>query len=193
MTHPHRRPGKPATARGVVPSRAAVPARPATRSVPKGGHPRPATGRVAPPPSRTQAKNNTPLLIGGAVGAVVLLGLVGFAMSGGGEKKRTSAPAEKITAPKGVVDVSALGRDGTRMCDEGLRIIKGSEGLMSKQTLSPSEKGKLKGDLQEAKKLIMDGMAKLSEANEKSGQTYDTSQYGSAAKLARMKLGELGN
>lgn len=189
MTLPHRRPGKPATSRGAVPSR---PAKATTRSVPKAAPLRPATGRAAPPPSRTQAKNNTPVLIGGVVGGVLLLVIAGVVM-GGGEKKRTSAPAEKITAPKGVVDVSALSRDGTRMCEEGLQIIRGSEGLMSKSDLSASEKGRLKGDLLKAKGLIMDGMAKLDEANVKSGQLYDTSHYGSAAKLARMKLGELGN
>jgi hypothetical protein len=138
-------------------------------------------------------KNQTPLLIGGGVGAVVLVVILAVVLSGGsgGKKDLEASNASKKAAPK-PVDVGSLERDGMLKCEEGLRIVKSAEGLMKSNSLSPSEKSKLKDDLLRAKGLLSSGVGLLSDANFKSENKYDVTAYTEALKMARMKLGELG-
>ena len=205
-----QRPGRPTTrihkpATSVPPPKPA--GRPATGPVPRQQPaPAPATGRARSSGSSTRSvakqtssrpvpkqapKSNTTMMIAVGAGIVVVLGIAAFAMSGSPEKPET--PVKKETSkPKGV-DVGALERDGFKKCDEGLAIIKRCEPLMSNASLSPSESGRLKADLEKGTSLIKDGMAMLDEAHRKSGNTYPVTPYNEAKKAARMKLGELGN
>jgi hypothetical protein len=98
-------------------------------------------------------------------------------------------PAKAPPAPK-PVDVSGLEREGHKLCEEGLAIIRAQEPLFSKE-LTEAQKHQLKDDLKKGIDLIQKGMGMLSEANEKSGRTYDTTRYGEARKAASMKYHEL--
>src|SRR6185436_15321554 len=124
-------------------------------------------------------------------GVVVVLGIAAFAMSGGHEKPET--PVKKETSKPKVVDVAGLEREGMSKCDQGLSIIKKCEGEMNSTSLSDTQRARLKADLEKATSMIKDGMGMLDEANRKSGNTYQVTQYNEAKKVARMKLGELGN
>jgi len=164
----------PATARGGK--------SPTTRSGPPGGG-RPATRAAAP-------KSNTPMLIGIGAGVVVLLGLAFVALGGKSDNHATAAPKPASKAKP--VDVSALERDGLSKCNEGLALIqKNQSSLGSHSSLSASQKQSLMADLEKGKKLISDGMGLLTQANEKSQNTYDTKQYQEALITVRKKLMEL--
>jgi hypothetical protein len=114
-------------------------------------------------------------------------------LSGGKDAKKDleASNASKRAAPK-PVDVGGLERDGMQKCEEGLRIVRNAEGLMKSSSLSPSDKAKLKGDLERAKSLLQSGVGMLSDANFKSENKYNVTDYTEALKVARMKLGELG-
>jgi hypothetical protein len=112
-------------------------------------------------------------------------------MSGGHEKPET--PVKKETSKPKAVDVAGLEREGMSKCDQGLAIIRNLGGQMNSTSLSDSDKSRLKADLEKATGLIKDGMAMLDQANQKSGNTYPLQPYIEAKKVARMKLGELGN
>jgi hypothetical protein len=211
-----QRPGRPTTRVGPsVPAPAAKPAQPAGRStrvvrpgtgsVPKQSAPPPAPSRGRASGSSTRsvakqsssrpvpkqaAKSNTPMIIAGVAGVVVLLGIAAFAMSG--DSKKPETPAAKPASKPKVVDVAGLEREGMSKCDQGLSIIKKCESAMSSSSLGEGEKSRLKADLEQATNLLKDGMAMLDEANRKSGNTYSISPYIEAKKVARMKLGELG-
>ena len=197
---PQRPPGRGSTRLG-QPAVKAPAARPATGPVPKQA---PATGRAggkqtstrsvptaAPARSARQApaKSNQMLLIGGGVGVVLVLVLAFVLMSG---KKEDHAPPPKKEASKSkVVDVSALEKDGTNKCEEGLKLIQKNQSSLGSQSLAAGQKQSLVADLEKGKKLIADGMALLTQANEKSGKTYDTKQYQEALITVRKKLMEL--
>lgn len=152
-----------------------------TRSVPAAGRPaaRPAAG----------AKNSTTLFIGIGVGAVVLL-VIAFVVMGGKSDHHEPVAAPKASKPK-PTDVSGLERDGYSKCDEGLKLIQKNQSQLGSHELSASQKQILVADLEKGKKLIADGMGLLTQANEKSGKTYDTKQYQEALITVRKKLMEL--
>ena len=164
----------PATSRGGKQS--------TTRSVPSAGGARPAARPAA-------AKSNMPLMI--AIGVGVLVILVGaFAMMGGKSENHAPLAPEKPSKSK-PVDVSALERDGMSKCNEGLAIIQKNQATMGNHSLSPAQKQTLVADLEKGKKLLADGMGLLSQANEKSKNTYDQKQYQEALITVRKKLMEL--
>lgn len=178
--------GRPAT--GPVPKQPQPPAtgrggkQSTTRSVPAAGG-RPAARGAAP------AKNNTTLFIGIGVGAVVLL-VIAFVALGGKSDHREPTPAPKASKAK-PVDVSGMERDGLSKCNEGLALIQKNQAQLGSHDLSASQKQTLVADLEKGKKLIVDGMALLTKANEKSTNTYDVKQYQEALITVRKKLMEL--
>jgi hypothetical protein len=151
-----------------------------TRSVPTAGGGRP---RAATP------KSNNTLFIGIGVGVVLLL-VVGFVVMGGKSDNHAPAAVEKPSKPK-AVDVSGLERDGLNKCNEGLALIQKNQSLMGDHSISAGQKQSLVADLEKGKKLISDGMGLLTQANQKSNNTYDTKQYQEALITARKKLMEL--
>jgi hypothetical protein len=173
---------RPAT--GPLPKQAPATARgrsSTTRSVPTAGGGRPAARPAV-------AKNNTMLFVGIGVGAVVLLGGAFVALSG--KEKAAPPPVKESSKPK-PVDVSGLERDGMAKCNEGLTLIQKNQSQLSSHDLSAGQKQSLIADLEKGKKLIADGMALLTQANEKSKNTYDTKQYQEALITVRKKLMEL--
>lgn len=200
-----QRPGRPTTRLGqpavkAPPAKAAPASRPATGPVPRQA---PATSRggkasttrsvpttSARPTARAAApKSNMPLMIGGGVGVVVLL-VIAFVVMGG--KSENHAPPPKKEASKAkTVDVSGLERDGLQKCDEGLKLIQKNQAQMGNASLAAGQKQAMIADLEKGKKLLADGMALLSQANEKSKNTYDQKQYQEALITVRKKLMEL--
>jgi hypothetical protein len=185
-------PQKPTTRTGTgpVPKQAAPPppakarsAGSSTRSVAKQSSSRPVP-KAAP-------KSNTTMMIAIGAGVVVVLGIAAFALSGDSKKHETPAP-KAASKPKAPVDVRGLETEGMKKCDQGLAIIKKCAPQMSSTSLSPSEKTRLKADLEQGTGLIKDGMGMLDEAYRKTGNTYPVTEYNEAKKAARMKLGELG-
>jgi hypothetical protein len=136
---------------------------------------RTSTRAVAAPP-----KNNTPVIIGVTVGAVVLIGIIAFMVSGGDKKHADTAPVKKAAPDK--PDVSKLEREGMAKCNEGVRLIKTALGANDKDGL---EKGVA---------LISEGNGLLDKANTL-GNTggYDTKDINQTLYLARKKLQELRN
>jgi hypothetical protein len=153
-----------------------------TRSVPTSGGARP-TARTAP------AKSNTALFIGIGVGAVLLL-VGAYAALGGKSGNNAPTSVDKPSKPK-PVDVSGLERDGMAKCNEGLALIQKNQSQLASHDLSAGQKQSLIADLEKGKKLIADGMGLLTQANEKSKNTYDTKQYQEALITVRKKLMEL--
>jgi hypothetical protein len=185
-----RRPSRPATR---VPQPGNVHSAPTTRMPQKsaGGPPtrsmRTGGGGTRSVPSAR--KSNLPIILGAAGGGLLLIIIVAVAFSGGGgNKNAASNQKKKGPAP---VDVAALERDAEAKCSQGLALIQKSESMMTGRSLSATEKSQLAGDLQRGVNLIQEGMNKFDEANAKSGNKYDTTQYGKAYKAAKMKLGEL--
>jgi hypothetical protein len=201
-----QRPGRPSTrlnqpAVNVPPPKPA--ARPATGAVSR-QQPAPATGRARTAGSSTRsvakqsssrpvpkqaAKSNPTMMIAIGAGVVVVLGIVAFAMTGGSEKHETPAP-KAASKPK-PVDVSSLENEGLSKCNEGLAVIQKHQSLLSSGSMSDSQKTLLKADLEKSRKLIGEGMGLLTQANEKSKNTYDTKQYQEALITVRKKLMEL--
>jgi len=208
-----QRPGRPSTRlnQPAVNAPAPKPAlRPGTRVVPKqqaAPAPAPATSRTRSSGSSTRSvakqsssrpvpkqapKSNSTMMIAVGAGVVVVLGIAAFAMSSGGHEKTETIVKKEASKPK-VVDVAGLEREGMSKCDQGLSIIKKCESQMQSASLSDPERSRLKSDLEKATALLRDGMGMLDEANRKSGNTYPLQPYIEAKKVARMKLGELGN
>lgn len=172
---PMQKSGGPPTTRGKV-------AGSSTRSVQKQTSARPAPNQAA--------SSNPTVMIGIGVAAVLLLGIGAYVMMGGSsEKPPTHAP--KGSPKAAAIDVSGLERDGLSKCNEGLALVKRNEALLMNHSLSPSQKSVLVPDLEKAKKLIGDGMGLLTQANEKSGNKYDVTQYQEAFITVRKKLMEL--
>ena len=199
-----QRPGRPST-RLNQPAVNVPPSKPATRVVPKQQAPAPATGRARSSGSSTRsvakqsssrpvpkqaAKSNTTMMIAIGAGLVVVLGIGAFAMSGSGGHEKHEAAPPKTTKPK-PVDVSGLESEGLSKCNEGLALIQKHQALLSAGSMSDSQKSMLKADLEKSRKLIGDGMGLLTQANEKSKNTYDTKQYQEALITVRKKLMEL--
>lgn len=198
-----QRPGRPTTRMGQPavkgPSRAGPAARPATGPVQK-QPPAPARGKATTtrsvptaggrPTARAAApKSNMPLMIGIGVGVVVILVIAFVALSGKSEKPASSVPEKSSKAKP--VDVSGLERDGMSKCNEGLTLIQKNQSQLNNHSLSGGQKQALIADLEKGKKLIADGMGLLTQANEKSKNTYDTKQYQEALITVRKKLMEL--
>lgn len=196
-TAPPPQAARPAT--GKVPT---APLRPATGRMPaasapakkstgtsrtaRGGGEHHATTRSVP----AQKTGNPMVLWGGVGGGALLLIIIIAVAASGGSKRPVEAPGAKKAAVK-PVDVAGLERDGEAKCEEGLGLIQKSEGLMSGRVLSAPEKTQLKGDLDRGIALIKEGMSRFDEANQRSGNTYNTTKYTNAMKAARMKVGEL--
>lgn len=200
-----QRPGRPTTRLGQPaakpPAKAAPGSRPATgpvqkqapatsrggkgsttRSVPPAGGGR-ATTRAAAP------KSNTPMMIGIGAGVLVVLALAFVALSGKSENHAPAPPKEASKAKP--LDVSGLERDGMSKCNEGLALVQKNQYQLNNHSLSGAQKQALIADLEKGKKLIADGMGLLTQANEKSKNTYDTKQYQEALITVRKKLMEL--
>ena len=175
------------------------------RPAPRGGPPaKPATGRARASGSSTRsvqkqgssrpvpvqaAKSNTPMIIGIVAGVIVVIGIAAFALSS--DSKKPETPAAKPASKPKTVDVRGLETEGMSKCDEGLALIKKNEAVLGSHSLSDSQKSALKADLEKGRKLISDGMGLLTQANEKSKNTYDTKQYQEALITVRKKLMEL--
>ena len=204
-----QRPGRPSTRlnQPAVNVPAAKSARPASGPVPKqqAQAPAPATGRARsagsstrsvakqtssrPVPKQAPKSNQTTMIAIGA-GVVVVLGIAAFAMSGGGHEKPETTVKKEASKPK-AVDVRGLENQGLSMCNEGLALIQKHQSLLSSSAISDSQKSMLKADLEKSRKLIGEGMGLLTQANEKSNNTYDTKQYQEALITVRKKLMEL--
>ena len=134
-------------------------------------------------------KSNTGVIIGCVAGGVVLLIIIlAVALSGGD----TSGKPDSTNSKSGV-DISKLKRDGEAKCEEGLRIIQGSDRLMRKSNLSSSERSKLISDLERGDKLIEAGFGKFEKASALTNHKakFETRKYIQARKLAHRKLLEL--
>jgi hypothetical protein len=154
-----------------------------TRSVPPAAGARPAARPAAP-------KSNMPMMIGIGAGALVLL-VIAFVVMGGKSEKAAPPAPEKASKSK-PVDVSSLERDGMAKCNEGLALIQKNQSSMGNHSsLTPAQKQSMMADLEKGKKLISEGMGLLTQANEKSKNTYDTKQYQEALITVRKKLMEL--
>lgn len=82
--------------------------------------------------------------------------------------------------------------EGHKSCEEGLKIIKGTESRMQDTNkLNDQERAQLYGELKKASDLIGSGMGLFSRASDVSGHQYDVTPYQEARKVARMKLPEL--
>jgi len=203
-----QRPGRPSTRLNQPAVNVPAPkpaARPATGAVPRQQAPAPGTGRARSSGSSTRsvakqsgsrpvpkqaAKSNSTMMIAIGGGVVVVLGIVAFAMSGGGHEKPETTVKKEASKPK-AVDVRGLENEGLGKCNEGLALIQKHQSLLSSGAMSDSQKSMLKSDLEKSRKLIGEGMGLLTQANEKSNNTYDTKQYQEALITVRKKLMEL--
>jgi hypothetical protein len=200
MALPNRS-GRPATRLGQpavkAPAKASPASRPTTGPIAKPAAP-PARGRAPGPPTRNASrpvpkqaqKSNTPMIIGIVAGVVVILGIAAFAMSGNSSEK-SAVIAPKEASKKKPMDVGGLENEGLSKCEQGLDIMKKNEVLIGKHPLSDGEKVQLRGELEKARKLLVEGMGMLTQANEKSGHQYDAKQFQEAQMTARKKLMEL--
>jgi hypothetical protein len=204
-----QRPGRPSTRLNQPAVNVPAPkpaARPATGAVPRQQAPAPATGRARSSGSSTRsvakqsssrpvpkqaAKSNTTMMIAIGGGLVVVLGIAAFAMSGGGSHEKPETSVKKEASKPKPVDVSGLETQGLSKCNEGLALIQKHQDLLSNHSMSDSQKSMLKADLEKSRKLIGEGMGLLTQANEKSKNTYDTKQYQEALITVRKKLMEL--
>jgi len=129
------------------------------------------------------------MLAGIGGGVVVILAIAFFAMSG--KSDNHAPPPSKGPSKPQAVDVSGLERDGMNKCNEGLALIQKNQAQLGSHELAAGQKQTLISDLEKGKKLIADGMALLTQANEKSKNTYDIKQYQEALITVRKKLMEL--
>jgi hypothetical protein len=85
-----------------------------------------------------------------------------------------------------------LEREGQKMCEEGLKIIKSTESqIVDTNKLDDRERAKLYEQLKKASDLIGNGMGLFSRSEAVSGHQFDVTPYQEARKVARMKLPEL--
>ena len=262
-------PKKPASGRPAIGKMGPKPAAPTRR----GGGAAPSSGRA--PASGAGPKSQTPLLIGGAVGAVALIALLVVVLTGGDEQKADksirkdpkpeaakkapppdvsgleetgkskcsegqrlvqprlspdpSAPKDRVrndlenglkllnegldaykkaTALAGkkypVEDLlklrdqairvfcTELESEGQKSCEEGLRMVKASQGqIVDTNSLSDEGKAKLLTDLKKASELIRGGMGLFARSEGVSGHQFDTTPYQEALKVIRPKIAEL--
>ncbi len=82
--------------------------------------------------------------------------------------------------------------EGHKSCEEGLKIVKGSQSaIVDTNALSDADKDKLVTELRKAKELLVGGMNLFDRSREVSGHTFDTTQYQEALKVIRPKIAEL--
>ncbi|MBI2898972.1 MAG: hypothetical protein HYY17_02195 [Planctomycetes bacterium] len=138
-------------------------------------------------------KKVNPLLIGGiAGGAILILGIVlAFAISGGrkgtqkGEEKSGSTASKSPAGPK--VDPK-LHKSGVAKCEQGLGRVRAAEPRIERRrTMNPAELESLRKELEEARRLLIEGMAEI----EKSGAKEHTNEYQNAIAACRNYLKEL--
>jgi hypothetical protein len=181
MKPPSRRPTTRANAAGKAP----------TTRVPASSGGRPATGRIsARREAAPRGNSSTPILIGGGVGGLILVIVVIAVFSGGSKRPADASSKSKAPAP---VDVAGLEREAQRKCDEGLLTVQKTEDRMTGRMLSGTERAQLKAELERGLRLLTEGNNLFEQANQKSGNMYDTVKYNKAIKAARMKIGELGS
>lgn len=164
-------PKKPATGRAGTGRSPAKPGPPTRR-----GGTSPAGSARAQAPAAAPAKNNLPLLIGGAVGAVVLVGILIVALSGGDESraqktaKKDSAPETTKKAPP--PDVSGLEATGKARCEEGQRLI---QPRLNPDPQAP--KDRVYNDLENGLKLMNEGLDAYKKATALAGKKYPIEEY----------------
>jgi hypothetical protein len=97
-------------------------------------------------------------------------------VAAGGGKKTPAASNPKGSGPP---DVTQLETQGMAKCEQGCEIIQRAYDAGDK------------AGLQRGITLITEGNAMLDQANQRSGNTYDTKKYNQTLKMARGKLLEL--
>lgn len=166
-------PPRPATGR-VPAASSSAPAKKTTGRLPReAAGDRPATSRALPAP-----KQGNPALLWGGVGGGALLLIIVIAVAASGGSKRPGEASNKKASPK-PVNVAQLEDDGKRLCDEGVFLIQKAYPVNDK------------AGLQRGVALITEGNGKLDQANQMSGNMYDTKKYNETLKMARGKLLEL--
>lgn len=132
----------------------------------------PGSRRSTPAPANK--KNNLPLILGLAGGALLFIIVLAVVMSGGSKPRErevmadTSKPKPPPPPPK--PDVSHLEAEGKAKCAAGLDKIR------PRLTPDPSApRDRVWADLEEGLKLINAGLAAYKAASEKAGKTYETS------------------
>ncbi|MBI2932696.1 MAG: hypothetical protein HYY16_13695 [Planctomycetes bacterium] len=161
-----------------------------TTRMPSGGAPRRETAQRARSIAPAPARSRMGLIIGLAVGTVVLLGLVVLALVGNGGVKEESRTVE---APRKRVDVRDLVAKGMRKCEEGYELIQSCKGEAERE-LDAQEKLALKAKLEKGSRLIQSGMSDLDQASQQSGQTEGDvrNEWGQARKWANNFAQNLG-
>jgi len=163
-------PKKPATGRAGTGRTPAKPGPPTRR-----GGASPAGSARAQAPG-APAKNNMPLVIGCAVGGVVLVGILVFALSGGDEtkaqkaSKKDSAPETTKKAPP--PDVSGLEATGKAKCEEGQRLI---QPRLNPDPQAP--KDRVYNDFENGLKALNEGLAAYKKATELAGKKYPLDSF----------------
>lgn len=85
-----------------------------------------------------------------------------------------------------------LEREGQKSCDEGLKIIKGTESrMLDTNKLNDQERTQLYNELKKATTMIESGMGLFSRSEAVSGHQFDVQPYLEARKVAKMKIPEL--
>ncbi len=163
-------PRKPTTGK-VPPPKAGAKAGPPTRR-----------GAGGPPPSgRAQApaeapKNIMPLIIGGAVGAVVLVVILIVAFLGGDDHKTEKIakkdPKPEVAKKAPPPDVSGLEATGKSKCDEGQRLI---QPRLNPDPSAP--KDRVFNDLENGLKLMNEGLDSYKKATALAGKKYPLDEY----------------
>ena len=107
-------------------------------------------------------------------------------------KTYETSDAEKLRRQGIKLLCTDIEKEAQAACDKGLKLIQDCQTLMTqKEALADAERGKLAGDLESGKKLIETGMGLFDRSYQVSEHTFDTTKYGQALKMARMKLLEL--
>ncbi|HLY09857.1 MAG TPA: hypothetical protein VKW04_11180 [Planctomycetota bacterium] len=146
------------------------------KTAPKAGPPTRRGSGAASPSTRSPGpapapKNNTPLLIGVAVGAVALVvALVAVFM--GGDEPKSDKTAKKEAKPEAArkappPDVSGLEATGKSRCEEGQRLI---QPRLSPDPSAP--KDRVRNDLENGLKLLNEGLDAYQKATALAGKKY---------------------
>ncbi len=87
---------------------------------------------------------------------------------------------------------TGLEKEGQRYCDDGLAVIKATQGRISDTSkLNDAERKSLHDELKKGVDLIRNGMSLFDRSYEVSGNRFETSQYQEAMKVARPIMLEL--
>ena len=142
---------------------------------------KPPNSRRAPATKQApKPKNNLPVILGAAGGGLVLIILVVVMMSGGSEHKPKGGGASKPPpAPKPYApDVSAQEKEGKAKVDAGLEKIK------PHLSGSPTDREKMRTDLEAGLTLLKAGLASYARATELAGKKYPLGEAERAQKVA---------